>query len=81
MFNHAALQGGEEFYGRINEIEQPTLIIHGTDDLIWHVKHADVLLKTIKNSTFITLDGTGHELHPADWETIIEAIVNHALAN
>ncbi|GAB3975399.1 alpha/beta hydrolase [Spirosoma terrae] len=81
MFNHAALQGGEEFYGRINEIEQPTLIIHGTDDLIWPVKHANVLLKTINNSTLITLDGTGHELHPADWETIIEAIVNHALAN
>ena len=27
MFNHAALQGGEE-WNRLNEIKQPTLIIH-----------------------------------------------------
>jgi pimeloyl-ACP methyl ester carboxylesterase len=81
MFNHAAIQGGETFYGRVNEIKQPTLILHGTDDLIWHVKHANVLLKTIKNSTLIPLDGTGHELHPADWDVIIDAIANHASAN
>ena len=29
MFNHAALQGGEEYWNRLNEIKQPTLIIHG----------------------------------------------------
>ena len=35
MFNHAALQGGEEVLEQIkNEIKQPTLIIHGTDDKI-----------------------------------------------
>lgn len=40
MFNHAALQGGEEYWNRLNEIKQPTLIIHGTDDKIWHYKNA-----------------------------------------
>ena len=41
MFNHAALQGGRilEQIG-IREIKQPTLIIHGTDDKIWHYKNA-----------------------------------------
>ena len=24
MFNHAALQGGEEYWNRLNEIKQPT---------------------------------------------------------
>lgn len=78
MFNHAALQGGEAFYNRLNEITQPTLIIHGTDDLIWHFKHTKVMLEKIKNSELIVLEGTGHELHPEDWNIIIDAIAAHA---
>ena len=33
---HAALRG-EEYWNRLNEIKQPTLIIHGTDDKIWRL--------------------------------------------
>lgn len=77
MFNHAALQGGEEYYDRLEEIEQPTLIIHGTDDLIWHFKHTNVLLNKIKDSKLIVLEGTGHELHIDDWDTIIEGMTKH----
>lgn len=74
MFNHATLQGGEEYWNRINEIEKPTLIIHGTEDKIWHYKNAVVLLEKINNSELITLKGTGHELHFDDWTTIINGI-------
>ncbi len=77
MFNHAALGGGEESWNRLNEIEQPTLIIHGTDDKIWHYKNAGVLLEKIKHARLITLEGTGHELHFEDWTTIIEGIEKH----
>lgn len=77
MFNHAALAGGEEYYNRLPEIRQPTLIIHGTDDLIWHFKHAHVLLDQIKNATLIQLDGTGHELHVEDWDTLVDGITKH----
>ena len=80
MFNHAALQGGEEYYGRLDEIKQPTLIIHGTDDLIWHFNHSKFMLKEIENSTLIILEGTGHELHYEDWDTIINGIANHIYA-
>lgn len=77
MFNHAALQGGEEYWNRLNEIQQPTLIIHGTDDKIWHFKNAGILLDKIKGSNLITLEGTGHELHFDDWSTIINGIDKH----
>lgn len=77
MFNHAALQGGEEYWNRLDEIKQPTLIIHGTDDLIWHFKHTGVLLEKIKGSKLITLEETGHELHFEDWDTIIDGITNN----
>lgn len=74
MFNHAALQGGEEYWNRLNEIKQPTLIIHGTDDLIWHFKNAGILLERIKGSKLIQLEGTGHELLFEDWDDIIDGI-------
>ncbi|MFC2188247.1 macrolide hydrolase EstT [Fulvivirgaceae bacterium LMO-SS25] len=77
MFNHAALGGGEDYWNRLSEIKQPALIIHGTDDKIWHYKNAGVLLDKIKGSNLITLEGTGHELHFEDWAIIIEGIEKH----
>lgn len=77
MFNHANIQGGEKYYNRLDEIEQPTLIIHGTDDLIWHFKHTNILFNKIKNSKLLKLEGTGHELHFEDWDTIIEEVARH----
>lgn len=80
-FNHASLQGGEEFYDRLNEISQPVLIIHGTEDRIWHYKHTEVLKRELKKSKLVTLKGTGHELHFEDWNTIIMEISNHVKLN
>jgi pimeloyl-ACP methyl ester carboxylesterase len=77
MFNHASLQGGEDYWNRIDEIKKPTLVIHGTEDKIWHYKNAGVLLEKIKGSKLITLEGTGHELHFEDWTPIIEGIEKH----
>ncbi|PKK38509.1 alpha/beta hydrolase [Siphonobacter sp. SORGH_AS_0500] len=77
MFNHAFLQGGEQYYGRVSEIKQPTLLIHGTDDVIWSYKHTDVLLAELDDAHRITLEGTGHELHAADWDKIISGIADH----
>lgn len=77
MFNHAQLQGGEEFYGRLGEINRPVLIIHGTDDKIWHFKHTEVLQKELKQSELVVLRGTGHELRKDDWSKIINAIATH----
>jgi len=77
MFNHAALQGGEDYWNKLSEINQPALIIHGTDDKIWHFKNSAVLLEKIKDSKLITLEGTGHEVHFDDWGKIINGITNH----
>ena len=74
MFNHASIQGGEEYYNRIDEFVHPTLIIHGTEDLICHFKHALILNEKINQSKLIRLEGTGHELHNEDWDIIINGI-------
>ena len=77
MFNHATLGGGEDYWNRLSEINMPTLIVHGTDDKIWHFQNTAVLKTKIKGSKLITLEGTGHELHTQDWPAIIDEINRH----
>lgn len=74
MFNHSLLQGGETYYNRLNEIKAPSLVIHGTDDKIWHFNHTKILLAEIRNSRLLKLDGTGHELNYNDWDIITTTI-------
>jgi pimeloyl-ACP methyl ester carboxylesterase len=75
--NHALLTGGEQWYNRLNEITAPTLIIHGTEDPVLRYAHALALEKGIPRAQLVTLDGTGHELHPSDWDTILDALIAH----
>lgn len=81
MFNHARLQGGENLYGQVDQIKQPTLIIHGTEDPIWNYRHAQTLLDELEQAKLVTLEGAGHELHYNDWELIIESIAQHVAEN
>jgi pimeloyl-ACP methyl ester carboxylesterase len=76
-FNHALLKGGERWYGRIGEIQTPTLVIHGTEDPVLPYPHGVALAKEIPGARMLTLQGTGHELHSADWNTIVDAILQH----
>ena len=61
---------------QINEIKQPTLIIHGTDDKIWHYKNAGFFTRKNKRFKSNHPEGTGHELHVDDWKSIIDGIEN-----
>ncbi|MCU0570615.1 MAG: alpha/beta fold hydrolase [Oculatellaceae cyanobacterium Prado106] len=76
-FNHALLQGGEQWVNRLHEIVAPTLIIHGTEDLVLPYAHGLALQAEIPNAVLLTLPRTGHELHRNDWSAIIEAIQQH----
>jgi pimeloyl-ACP methyl ester carboxylesterase len=77
MFNHAALKGGESLYGRSQQIRTPTLIIHGTEDPVLPFVHAQALQATIPDSALLTLEGSGHEIHQAEWDRVIAAIRTH----
>ncbi|MGQ3378014.1 alpha/beta fold hydrolase [Priestia endophytica] len=74
-FNHALLQGGDQYYDRSNEISIPALIIHGTEDPALSYEHGLALAKAIPHAKLITLEGTGHEIHSEDWEQMIKSIV------
>jgi pimeloyl-ACP methyl ester carboxylesterase len=76
-FNHAQLAGGDAWLGRLDEIVVPALIIHGTEDPVLPYAHALALERELPRPTLVTLEGSGHELHPADWDRIVDAIVRH----
>jgi pimeloyl-ACP methyl ester carboxylesterase len=75
--NHGALKVEGAWRGRLKEIRAPLLAIHGTADPVYPLEHGIALSQAVKGANLIRLDGGGHELHPADWDTIVEAIVTH----
>lgn len=77
MFNHATLTGNDFYEDKIKDIQVPTLVIHGTEDTILPYEHGLALVNELPNSTLLTLEGSGHEIHFDDWDTIINAIVAH----
>lgn len=76
-FNHTTLSGGEQWYDRLEAITAPTLIIHGTEDPVLPFAHALALKTAIADSVLLALQGSGHELHPQDWQMIIQALKDH----
>lgn len=79
MFNHARLKGGDELYGKSDRIEAPTLIIHGTEDRVLPFAHALDMQQTIPDSKLLSIQGGGHEIHPLDYELVIDAIAHHVM--
>ncbi|MBE1440844.1 alpha/beta fold hydrolase [Paenibacillus sp. OAS669] len=77
IHNHALLAGGESYLTRTSEIKIPALVIHGTEDPIIPYKHGQNLANVLPGAVLLTLEGTGHELHEDDWDTVIESIARH----
>ncbi len=72
--NHSFAQVTGNELTRIAEIAIPTLVIHGTLDNVIPYIHGEMLVKTIPNARLLTMHGAGHELHPDDYDVIVEAI-------
>jgi pimeloyl-ACP methyl ester carboxylesterase len=77
MFNHALLRGGEELSEEVSHLRIPTLVIHGTEDPVLPIPHAQALADAIPNARLVTVEGAGHEIHKDDWELVIAEISAH----
>jgi len=77
MFNHARITGGEEYYGKVNNLRVPTLVIHGTEDPVLPYPHAKAISDAIPGARLVTLEGAGHEIHKNDWDLVISQISAH----
>ena len=74
---YAVNDEGEIFLPRLNEINVPTLVIHGTEDAILPLDHGIALADGIKNSTRMIMDKVGHEIPEQLYSEIVNAIVEN----
>ena len=75
--NHAALAEGEVPQRPLSSIAVPTLVIHGPADPMFPPEHGQALAGEIPRARLLTLEGAGHGVDRADWETIVRAILGH----
>lgn len=73
-FNHAQLEDAEGWVDRLNQIQAPVLVIHGTEDIVLPFVHAERLVRLMPNSRLVPLEGTGHELPRGVWPQIIREV-------
>jgi pimeloyl-ACP methyl ester carboxylesterase len=71
------LAGGAARQGRPQVIQAPLLVVHGTEGPIFPIEHGVALSDLVEGATLVRPEGGGHELHEADWQEIIAAIVAH----
>jgi pimeloyl-ACP methyl ester carboxylesterase len=75
--NHGALMQEASTRMPLHELRAPLLVIHGTSDPVFPIGHGIALSAAVPGAKLVRIEGGGHELHPADWDTIIAAVITH----
>ncbi|WP_426403046.1 alpha/beta fold hydrolase [Streptomyces sp. R-07] len=75
--NHDSLPEGELPREPLSSIAVPTLVIHGTADPLFPLRHGEALAELIPGGRLLTVEGAGHGVDRADWPTIVPAILAH----
>jgi pimeloyl-ACP methyl ester carboxylesterase len=77
--NHNLIADDERPNEPLSSIVAPTLVIHGTADPMFPLEHGQALANEIPDARLLTLEGAGHGVERADWETIARAILEHTV--
>jgi pimeloyl-ACP methyl ester carboxylesterase len=75
--NHDALRDDERSREPLSSIAVPTLVVHGTADPMFPLEHGEALAEEIPGARLLPLEGAGHGVVRADWETLTRAILDH----
>jgi pimeloyl-ACP methyl ester carboxylesterase len=75
--NHDLMSHGEGSPKPLSSISSPTLVIHGTADPMFPIEHGEALAEEIPGARLLRLEGAGHGVDRADWEVVVEAILEH----
>jgi pimeloyl-ACP methyl ester carboxylesterase len=75
--NHDVIPDDERSREPLSSIAVPTLVVHGTADPMFPPAHGEALAHEIPGARLLTLEGAGHGVDRADWETLVRAIIEH----
>jgi pimeloyl-ACP methyl ester carboxylesterase len=78
--NHDVLPEGESSKKPLSSIAAPTLVMHGTADPMFPIGHGEALAEEIPGARLLRLEGAGHGIDRADWDSIVPAILAHSTA-
>ncbi|WP_316752526.1 alpha/beta fold hydrolase [Streptomyces herbicida] len=78
--NHDALTEDKLSQAPLSSIAVPTLVIHGTADPMFPLRHGEALVEQIPGARQLVLKDAGHGVERADWATIVSAILEHTAA-
>jgi pimeloyl-ACP methyl ester carboxylesterase len=65
---------------RLDGIRAPTLVVHGTRDVVYAREHADALSDGIPDATLVLVDGLGHEIPAAFAPELAQLVLDHLTA-
>jgi pimeloyl-ACP methyl ester carboxylesterase len=66
------LDMGEPWRGRLGELTAPALVVHGSEDPLYPLGHAQALAREIPDAELLVVDGMGHEYLPREsWDVVI----------
>ncbi len=81
LTNHFLIDGGEDSRPRLGEIRVPTLVVHGTEDPLFPIGHAEALAREIPGARLLRMEGVGHQVPPKPlWDTVIPRLLRHTAA-
>ena len=73
--NHDLLAADESAGKTLSAIGVPALIVHGTADPMFPIRHGEALAREIPGARLLRLEGAGHGVYREDWEKIAAAIL------
>ena len=77
MENHFDLGFTAAGTERITDVVAATLIVHGDEDPVFPVPHAQALAAEIPGAQLMIMRSLGHEVPPRIWDELVPAIVRH----
>ncbi len=80
MANHVrAIEASEPKDRRplLRKLDVPALIVHGTEDAIFHLDHAKATAQALRDCELLAIEKMGHELPRAAWPAVVAAILSH----
>jgi pimeloyl-ACP methyl ester carboxylesterase len=75
--NPNLITDGEAPRDPLSSIVARSLVIHGAADPMFPLGHGEALAEEIPGARLLRLEGAGHGLERADWETAVRAILEH----
>ena len=75
--NHHRLADPGRWRERLPGLRVPTLVVHGTEDVVVPYGNGLALEREIPGAKLLTLTGGGHALLPSDWDVVIPALLAH----